>query len=362
MAQVRAVVLTGPSESEIVEYPLPEPGTDGAVIRVEAAALCGSDVEQFRGEDPRTGTGIVPGHEPLGIIESIAPETAERWGVSVGDRICVEVVVPCLDCAPCAANDFTACTQNLGSYGYRPFPAPTPLIGGFAEYMYVHPNSLVHRISADIPVETAAMYNALAAGVRWADHLGGITPGDVVVVFGAGQRGIAAVLAAKAAGAGTVIVTGLTRDAHKLRLAREFGADATIDAETEDVCARVQEITGGRLADVVLDLTPVALEPVQDALDVVRIGGTVVVAGLKNGRPAPISTDQLILKSITLRGARGVDGRSIEDAIRIIESGEYPLEKMHTHSFPLDELPTAISVLAGEVPGEEAVHVIVVPR
>lgn len=362
MTDARAAILTGPSQVELTELPLPEAGEDGAVIRIEAAALCGSDVEQFRGEDPRVQYGIVPGHEPLGVIESIGAEAARRWGVDVGDRICVEVVVPCRACPKCEAGESTECVQTLGSYGYRPFPAPSRLTGGFAEHMYVHPHSVVHRISTDVPVEVAAMYNSLAAGIRWARHLGGVRAGDVVVVFGAGQRGIACALAAKQAGAATVIVTGLTRDAHKLRLAREFGADETIDAEVEDVPARVLEITGGLLADVVLDITPVALDPVQHALDLVRVGGTVVIAGLKNGRPAPISTDQLILKSLTVRGARGVERRSIDEAIDLIESGAYPLHKLHTHAYSLDELSTAISVLAGDVPGEEAMHVVVLPR
>ena len=358
---VRAAVLTGPNEARIEVFPAPEPGADGAVIRIEAAALCGSDVEQFRGEDPRTQYDIVPGHEPLGVIEEIGEDAAVRWGVGVGDRVCVEVVVPCQDCGACAEKRFPECTQTLGSYGYRPFSAPTPLTGGFAERMYVHPNSIVHKIDRNVPVEVAATYNAVAAGIRWAVHLGGVSAGDIVLVFGAGQRGIAAAMASKAAGARTVIITGLSRDAHKLALALELGADVAIDIETEDLAERVLAATGGRLADVVLDVTPVALQPVQDALDLVRIGGTIVIAGLKNGRPAPISTDTLITKSITLRGARGVEWRSIDEAIALIESGAFPLEKMHTHTFGLDDLGRAIDVLAGDVEGERAVHVTIVP-
>jgi len=361
MPSVNAAVLTAPGRLEMREFPAPTSGEDDAIVRIEAAGLCGSDVEQVRGEDPRAVLGVVPGHEPVGIVESIGARAAERWGVGVGDRICVEVVVPCRDCDKCAAGIFTECRQSLGSYGYRPFPSPTPLIGGFAERMYVHPNSLVHRISREVPVAIAAMYNPIAAGIRWAVHLGGVGPGDIVLVMGAGQRGIAAALAAKAAGAAFVAVTGLSRDAHKLAVAREFGADATIDAETEDVPARFLELSGGRAADVVVDVTPVALQPVQDALEVTRIGGTIVFAGLKNGRPAPIPPDQVINKSLRILGARGVDWRSIEDAIRLIESGEHPLEHMHTHSFGLADAAHALDVLAGEVAGEHAIHVAIVP-
>ncbi|HWL60907.1 MAG TPA: zinc-binding dehydrogenase [Microbacteriaceae bacterium] len=361
MRTVRAAVLTAPNQLELTEYPYPSHGEDAAIIRVEAAGLCGSDVEQIRGEDPRARLGVVPGHEPLGIIESIGPVAAERWGVQVGDRICVEVVVPCQACPKCLARTFVECRAPLGSYGYRPFEADTQLTGGFAEVMYIHPNSIVHKIDATIPAGVAAMYNSIAAGIRWAVHLGGVQPGDVVVVFGAGQRGIASAMAAKAAGASQVIVTGLTRDAHKLRVATEFGADATIDAEVEDVPTRVLELTGGRPADVVVDVTPVALKPIQDAIDVARVGGTIVIAGLKNGRPAPISTDELITKSLRILGARGVEWRSIDEAIALIESGQYPLELLQTHRYPLDEVSTAIAVLGGEVPEEQAIHVALLP-
>src|SRR5205823_10162744 len=100
--------------------------------------------------------------------------------------------------------------------------------------VHLHPNSILHPIRKDIPAEIAVMYNPLGAGVRWAIHLGEVGLGSTVLVLGAGQRGIAAVIAAKAVGAQTVIVTGLARDHPKLALAREFGADHTIDVEAED--------------------------------------------------------------------------------------------------------------------------------
>lgn len=359
MTSARAAFLTAPNTFEIRSLPLPPVGEDDALIRIEAAGLCGSDIEQVRGS--RQNGEIIPGHEPLGVIESIGPLAAERWGVDVGDRVCVQVVLPCLECSQCLAGVFSSCEKSLGAYGYRAFDAPTQLIGGFAEYMYLHPNSIVHKIDRDLPVTVAAMFNTIAAGIRWAVHLGGVKPGDTVAVLGAGQRGIAAALAAKAAGAETVIVTGLTQDAHKLQLAQEFGADHTIVADVEDVPARIREITNGRLADVVLDLTPSAAQPVRDALDSARAGGTVVLAGLKHGKPIELITDRIIQKGLTVVGARGVESTSIEEAIRLMESGTYPLEKLHTRSFGLDEALEAIAVLAGDVEGEHAVHVAIIP-
>jgi threonine dehydrogenase-like Zn-dependent dehydrogenase len=230
--------------------------------------------------------------------------------------------------------------------------------------MYLSPTSVMHKVDRSLPVELAAMFNAMGAGVRWACHLGEVGLGDTVLVLGAGQRGIGAVVAARAAGAGTVIITGLAADAHKLAVAREFGANHTIvvDGEAaEDTVQRVEEITGGEMADVALELTPMAAAPVSDALMAVRRGGRVVLAGLKGNREIPVRTDVVINRALTIRGAFGVDSKGMTDAIALIESRRFPLEKMHTHTFGLDDAALAIETLGGEVAGEAAIHVSVHP-
>src|SRR5205807_9310397 len=143
---------------------------------------------------------------------------------------------------------------------------PPALWGAYAEYMYLDPFSVVHPIRADVPAPVAVMFNPLGAGFRWAVELPSTGPGDTVLVLGPGQRGLASVIAARAAGADTIIVTGLSRDARKLALARELGADHVIDVEREDARARVRELTGGRGAQVVIEVTANAAEPVAEAL------------------------------------------------------------------------------------------------
>ncbi|HZC39204.1 MAG TPA: zinc-binding dehydrogenase, partial [Streptosporangiaceae bacterium] len=169
------------------------------------------------------------------------------------------------------------------------------------------------------------------------------------------------VIAAKAVGAETVIMTGLARDHAKLGLAREFGADHTINVEEEDTLARVREITGGDGVDVALEFTPIATDPVTHAIEAIRHGGRVVLAGLKGGKAHPVNTDLIINKGATVVGAFSVDARGYTDAIRIIESGRFPLARLHTHSFGLADVPRAIETLAGEVEGENAVHVAIHP-
>jgi threonine dehydrogenase-like Zn-dependent dehydrogenase len=360
---VRAAVQTGPRQIEIREFPRPVIGPDGGgLLRIEACGICGSDVEQFRGHLGQQWLPMVPGHEPLGILEEVSESAAERWGVRPGDRVAVEILIPCRSCDLCLAGRYMSCRNRIGSHGgSQPASRGLGLWGGFSEYIHLHPNSILHKVRGDIPAEVAVMFNPLGAGVRWAVHLGEVGLGSTVLILGAGQRGLSAVLASRAAGAETIIVTGLSRDAGKLALAREFGADVTIDVEAEDTVSRVREVTGGVGADVVLELTPMADQPIRDALAAVRWGGRVVLAGLKGQRQVELSTDMIINKALTVVGAFSVDSRGYAEAIRLIESGQFPLERMHTHTFGLSDVALAIETLAGEVPGEDAVHVAIVP-
>ena len=360
---IRAVVQTGPRQMEMREFPRPVIGPDdGGLLRIEACGICGSDVETYKGHLSQQWLPMVPGHEPLGIIEEASDAACARWGVQPGDRVAVEILIPCRSCDLCLAGRYMSCRNRVGSHGgSQPPERGLGPWGGFAEYIHLHPNSILHKVRGDIPAEIAVMFNPLGAGVRWAVHIGEVGLGSTVLILGAGQRGLAAVLASRAAGAGTIIVTGLSRDAGKLALAREFGADVTIDVEKEDTVERVREVTGGFGVDVVLELTPMADQPIRDALEAVRWGGRVVLAGLKGRRPVELSTDVIINKALTVVGAFSVDSRGYEEAIRLIESGRFPLERMHTHTFGLDEVGLAIETLAGEVPGQDAVHVAIVP-
>jgi threonine dehydrogenase-like Zn-dependent dehydrogenase len=361
---VRAAVQVGPGRIELREFPRPRTGPDDGLLRVEANGICGSDVETYRGHLGGPRPAFIPGHEPLGIIEEVGELAATRWGVEPGDRVALEVIVPCRSCQDCLTGRYQFCRNRRYGHGVTGIDTEPALWGGLAEYMYISPTSVLHKMDSGLPAELAATYNAMGAGVRWACHLGEVRVGETVLVLGAGQRGIAAVVAARAAGAGTIIITGLAADAHKLALARELGADHTIVVdgdEAENTVERVEEITGGELADLVLELTPLAAGPVADALLAARRGGRVVLAGLKGNREIPVRTDLIINRALTVRGAFGVDAKGMADAIALIESRRFPLEKMHTHTFGLDDAELAIQTLGGDVPGEHAIHVSVHP-
>ena len=362
MARARtslAMVQTAPRRLEPRDLALPEIGDDYGLLRVEACGICGSDVEQFDGTLP-VELPVVPGHEPLGVIERIGDAAARRWGVDVGDRVAVETMLSCRSCVECLAGRYPLCRARR-AYSYVPVTQPPGLWGAYAEHLYLAPSAILHKVDASLPPELAVLFNPLGAGFRWAVEMPERRPGQSLVILGPGQRGLASVIAAREAGAGTIVVTGLEADAPKLALAREFGADVTVDVEHDDARRRILDATDGG-ADVVVEVTSYATQPVAAALDYVRPGGTIVLAGVKGLKPVPdFVSDKIVLKEIVVRGAIGVTNTGYAAAIRLIESRRLPLEKLHTHDFGLRDAELAIRTLAGEAPGPRSIHSCLLP-
>lgn len=363
-AKTRAVVQTAPRKLEMRDIAIPDIDDESAILRIEACGICGSDAEQYNGVI-QVPWPLIPGHEPLGIIEKIGDRAAQRWGVDVGDRVAVETLIPCGHCGSCVGGRYNLCrgrSDRLFGYAYVPLSVAPGLWGAYADYMYLDPHSIVHPISKELPSSLAVMFNPLGAGFRWAVEIPNTGPGDTVLILGAGQRGLASVIACRAAGADTIIVTGLASDAPKLKLAIEYGADHTIVADEENVIERVKELTGGRGAEVVVEVSANDPKPVADSLHCVALGGRIVLAGVKGRIPVPdFISDLVVGKEITIFGALGVTSKGYKSAIRLIESGTIPLEKMHTHDFPLEDTELAIQTLAGEIDGDASIHSCLVP-
>ena len=360
MPRTLAIVLTAPRQLEPRDLPVPDVTDDTALLRIEACGICGSDVEQFEGT-LRTPTPVIPGHEPLGVIEAIGDTAAQRWGVDVGDRVAVETMLSCRFCAACLEGNYHLChTRQI--YSYIPLEQGHGLWGAYSELMVLDARSIVHKVDPTLPPETAVMFNPLGAGFRWAVEIPQTGPGDTVLILGPGQRGLASVLACREAGAEKIFVSGLASDARKLDLALQFGADAAIDVDNENLRERVREFTDGRGADVVVDVSANAVSPVVEAIDCVRPGGTVVLAGVKGFKPIPnFVSDKIVLKEITVRGAIGVTSSGYRSAIRMLEGRRHPVEKVHTHQFDLRDAELAIRTLAREVPGEGSIHSCLMP-
>ena len=360
--KARVAVLTEPRTFDYREGRTPRHRRRRRLLRVEAAGLCGTDWEQYLGHldnTPWSVRPIVPGHEILGWIEKVGPEAAKRWGVKEGDRVTVEASIPCGQCFQCQVGRPVLCRSGMG-YGLRMgFDNPPHLWGGYGTHMYLHPRATLHRAPSDVPTSIMSLFNPMSNAVRWAVERPETGIGDTIVIEGPGQRGLLSVVAAREAGAGKIIVTGTHQDRYRLSLARELGADETIVVGSEDPVERVIEATGGRLADVVVDVSALATEPIVQAIEMVRPGGKVVVAGLKSSNPIPgFISDKLITKEISMLGVLSSSWSSVEKAIDVIRRKGDTLKKLCTHHYPVDEADRAVRVLGREiVDGPEAVHV-----
>ena len=161
---VRAAVLRKPKTIELAEFPRPSIGADDALLRIEACGICGSDYEQYEGAasstEDYTQFPVIPGHEPLGVIEEIGARARERWGVAEGDRVAVRSGYGCGRCAACARFDTRACPTRGGTYGYTDVAKSPYLWGGYAEHMYLCPHSLMKKMDPGIPAPVAVMFKS----------------------------------------------------------------------------------------------------------------------------------------------------------------------------------------------------------
>lgn len=369
---ITAAVLTGPQRIEVDRFAIPETGDDDAMLRIEACGGCGSDIGPYLkgggGEGSLTmKTPLILGHEIVGRVENLGSRAAERWGVEEGDRVIIERWIPCGHCEMCYAGNYRKCVREVNGYGLFYGGTSTnvtpSLWGGFADYLYLHPDSVVYKVSDSVPAELYPLFTPLSNGISWLQTSGGAGVGSTVLIQGPGPAGLGAVIAARAAGARQVIVTGLERDSERLSMATEMGATHTIAADQENVAERVADITGGRMADVVLEATSgPSTEPVGQALELAAEGGTVVLAGMHGDNPASnLVTDKIVSRTLTVKGVWGRHREAVFAAIALIESGEYPLEKLCTHTFSLEAAGEAMETVAGNI-NKSALHVSVVPE
>lgn len=362
MPNAVAAVLTGPRTFEHREFPLPEIGDDDGLLRIEANGLCGTDYDQYLCEFKLGGFGklpIIPGHEMIGWMEKVGPQAAKSWNVREGDRVCVKAPLPCGRCRECRSAAFHRCERRWGYGLYLPTTVAPGLWGGYATHMYLHPDTQMKPAPAHIPTDVMTLFNPLSGVVRWIYEIPNLRIGEHVVILGPGQRGILAALTAKQAGAKTVTVTGLARDRHRLQVARQLGADAVVEVEREDVVDRVRAVTGGEMADVVLDMSHGSTEPILQAVEVARPGARIVLAGLKSGKPlSGLVTDRIVVKELQILGGFASTAHSLDIALEILQQRYADLAVMCSHVYPLAQADTAVRALGREIDdGRDVVHV-----
>jgi 2-desacetyl-2-hydroxyethyl bacteriochlorophyllide A dehydrogenase len=361
--KVRAVVMDGPRQVAVRDLELPEePPVGGAILKVRANGICGSDYGIYTGllTDPLHATyPMVPGHEIMGEITAIDPIAEHNWGVKEGDRVSVEGFVFCGQCRECQMGDQMRC-HNMMAYSKTKVTVEHGLWGGMAEYLVLVPGTRVIKLPDWVSDHDGGLVNPFSNAFYWGIDVGRIAAGQSLLILGAGQRGLALAAVANSIGIDQVIITGLSRDAHKLSLAKEFGATDVINVEETDTVSAVAELTGGRGVDVAIDSTPVAGGPISDAIRALKRGGRLVLAGSK-GSPVDVDTDAICLKSLEVAGAAGRSNASSLRAVKMLSDAAYPFSKLHSHTFGLDDVEHAIQLLGGEIPDENPVHITIQP-
>ena len=362
--QVLAAVRTGVHKTEFREYPMPDIPADGALLKVEVAGICGTDVK-FYAKPPITDP-VIMGHENIGTIVKAGRQFVERKGVTEGDLVFVEHYVPCFKCEWCHQGDYRLCAAtdwrknpDARRYGYTSAGHAPHLWGGFAQYMYLPWNAVLHKVPRGVSPERAGIVTPMANGIQWALLDCGVGYNSTVLVQGPGQQGLSQTVACKQAGASLIIVTGTTKDAARLEVAAKLGADHVINVDEDDALARIMEITGGDGVDVALDCTAGAgTVPIPLGIEALkRKGGTLLVQGETAEFPNfPIG--KLTNKYITVKSARGHNYRSCELALRQLASDRFPLDLITTHRFGLKDTDAAIKAVGGS---EGVIHVSLLP-
>lgn len=361
-ASVRAAVAIEPRRTEVREFSLPEIAPDAGLMRIEATGICGSDWGMYLSAKP--GPRIL-GHEMIGVIEKLGDVARARWGVKEGDVVALEEYLPCGHCEYCRTGEYRSClatdSRIPGSirYGSTPLTVEPSLWGGYAQYLYMHPRSVLHRVPEGVPAHIAAMALPIGNGFQWAYLDGGAAPGKTVVIQGPGQQGLGCVIAAKSAGAETIIVSGLTRDEKRLAVAHELGAHHTIAVDQEDLGAAVKRITGGRMADIVIDSSGGGPELVNPALAMLRKRG-ILIMSTRKGAVDGFDLNQMVDKQIVVRGTRGHSYGAVELALKTMAARTFPLEKMSSHVVGLSQIDRALKMVGGESE-ERSIHITVDP-
>ncbi|MGE5534465.1 MAG: zinc-dependent alcohol dehydrogenase [Acidobacteriota bacterium] len=359
----RAWVLGDPGELKLVEKAVPIPKKAEVLVRIDAVAICATDLEVIDHGSPALIEGglpfnknFTPGHEYMGTVVALGPGVDEY---RIGQRVTVEIHAGCGQCKRCRQGMYTSCLNyglNYGDVdkGHRANGFTTD--GGFCEYQVNSINTLI-AIEDSMSDEEATLVVTAGTAMYGLTELGGLVAGESVVVTGPGPIGLLGVAVAKALGAQPVILTG-TRD-NRLKIGLELGADHVVNVRKEpDVVAAVKRLNGGKGVDYVIECSG-APDAVNDAVHMVNRGGKVCLAAFAHEQ-IPVDIAHVARNNIYLYGIRGEGKSATHRAEAFMRQKRFDATKIHTHTFPLDDLPTAIRYAKDRV--DDAIKVVVKAR
>jgi threonine dehydrogenase-like Zn-dependent dehydrogenase len=359
---MRAWVLGDPGELAFVEKPVPVPRKAEVLVRIDAVAICATDLDVIKHGPPAMIEGglpfnknFTPGHEYMGTVVALGPSVDEY---AIGQRVTVEIHAGCGQCKRCRQGMYTACLNyglNYGDVdkGHRANGFTTD--GGFAEYAINNINTLI-AIGDGMSDAEATLVVTAGTSMYGLTELGGLVAGEGVGVIGPGPIGLLGVAVAKALGASPVILTG-TRD-NRLKLGLELGADHVINVRNEDPVAAVKRLTHGRGLDYVVECSG-APNAVNEAALMLNRGGKICIAAFPH-EPVPVDVGHLARNNIYLYAIRGEGKSAIHRAAAFMAQKRFDATKIHTHTFPLAELPEALRYARDRV--DDAIKVVVTNR
>ncbi len=358
-ATMKAWVLGDPGEITFEDKPVPVPARAEVLVRIDAVAICATDLEiiyhgppaEIQGGSPHN-KGFTPGHEYMGTVVALGPGVDEY---AIGERVAVEIHAGCGQCKRCREGMYTSCHNYGKNYGdvdkgHRANGFTTD--GGFCEYQVNNINTLV-SIADDMSDEEATLVVTAGTAMYGLTELGGLVAGESVVVTGPGPIGLMGVAVAKALGAQPVILTG-TRD-NRLEIGKKLGADHVINVRKEDPVDAVLKLTDGKGVDYVIECSA-APNAINDAARMVNRGGKICLAAFPHEAPV-VDVAHLVRNNIYLYGIRGEGKAATHRAEALMRQKRFDATLIHTHTFAMKELPEAIRYARDRV--DDAIKVVV---
>ncbi|MBL7115154.1 MAG: alcohol dehydrogenase catalytic domain-containing protein [Kiritimatiellae bacterium] len=345
---MKAVVFHAPEDERVEDVPVPFCEEGEILVKVDACAVCGSDLKAYHVGNPRIKPPMVIGHEFTGIIDGMGPETS---GFSVGDRVVMATSISCGECVYCRKGLANLCV-DVAPMGFS-YP------GGMAEFVVI-PNRAVDnghvvKVPAGVKPEHAALAEPVSCAVNSCEQCN-IEEGDTVLVMGAGPMGIMNACVARGMGASTIIMSEINES--RLQQCEVFGFDHLVNPGTQDLEELVKSVTDGIGADVVIVAAPAA-QPQEQALSLCRKHGTVCLfASLPVGRNM-LSLDSRVLHYGELRVVGTSDSRPehVAAAVDMIARGLLPVEQLASHIMKLDDIMKAYELMKTG----KALRVVLVP-
>jgi threonine dehydrogenase-like Zn-dependent dehydrogenase len=356
--RMKARVLGDPDALMLREKPVPVPAHAEVLVRIDAVAICATDLEIIHSGSPASILGglpfnknFTPGHEYMGTVAALGPEVDE---FALGERISVEIHAGCGQCKRCRQGMYTSCL-NYGKpeKGHRANGFTTD--GGFAEYAVNHINTLA-RVPDSMSDAEATLVVTAGTSMYGLTELGGLVAGESVVVIGPGPIGLLAVAVAKALGASPVILSG-TRS-KRLAIGQQLGADRVVNINDEDAVEVVRQLTGGIGADYVVECAGTEAT-INQAIHMTNRGGKICLAAFPHD-PVTMDLAHLVKNNIYAYGIRGEGRSATRRAMALMAEKRFDATRIHTHTFALADLPTALRYARERV--DDAIKVVVSNR